>query len=454
MSPMKKPPGPRFTPLQVVRYLRDPVAFFDGLRRRYGDVVAFPFPHFGPVWLLTHPDGVKWAYRSKPGDMHAGEAQEPVLGPLFGDYSVFNLDGHEHLRARKLLLPPFHGEQVRGYEDLMREAAEREIARWPVGEPFSLRERQQYLALEVILRSVFGVYDERRIAEFQRCVTELTRTRAGNPFLWLPKLRFELRGLSPWARFLRRRQALWDLVHEEIERARRDPELESRQDVLARLLLARDEDGREMTRDELRDELVTVIHAGHESTATGLAWLFERVLRHPRVEERLRAELDAGETDEYLEATIQEALRVRPVIADTVRMSARELEYDGYRIPARTWIIPSIAAVQLRDDVFPDAHEFRPERFLGRSPGTYSWIPFGGGIRRCIGAPFATLEIKVIAQAILRNVRLVAPDQRPERNSLKGIVVIPARGARVVVKERLTPKPAPRRQAEAAPAAA
>lgn len=449
---MELPPGPRFAPLQVVRYLRDPVGFFEGLQHRYGDVVSFPFPYFGRVVLLTHPDGVKWAYKSNPKEMHAGEPQKPVLGPFFGDHSVFSLDEDEHMRARKLLLPPFRGDRIRGYEEIFRAAAEREVARWPVGKPFSLRERQQYLTLEMILRSVFGIDDDDLIAEFQHRVTDMTRTRAGSPFVWLPQLRVDKLGrLTPWGQFLRRRQRMYDLVFDQIDRAKRDPNLESRQDVLARLLQARYEDGSSMTRDELRDELMTVINAGHESTATAMSWVFERVLRHPRVEARLREEIEAGE-DAYLDATIQESLRVRPVIADTVRMSMQDMEFQGYRIPARSWIVASVAAVHMRDDVFPNASEFRPERFLGKSPGTYSWIPFGGGVRRCVGAPFASLEMKVILRTILQHARLRAPDQRDERMKLSGITVVPGRGTRVVLEERLTPRRRPAAAAEPVPA--
>ena len=441
MAATQLPPGPRFAPPQVVRYLADPIGFFHGLQRRYGDVVSFPFPYFGRVVLLTHPDGVKWAYRSKPSEMYAGEPQKPVLGPFFGDFSVFSLDEDEHMRHRKLLLPPFHGERVRSYTDLMREATEREIRRWPVGRPFSLRERQQYLTLEILLRSIFGIQDDALIEEFQHRITDMTRTRLGSPFVWIPSLRkLNLGPRGPWQVFLKRRAAVHELVLREIDRARSDPDLDSRDDVLASLVQARFEDGSAMTQEELRDELMTVVNAGHESTATALSWVFERILRHPRVERRLREEIEAGEDDAYLEATIKESLRVRPVIADTVRQARRDMEYGGYRIPKGSWVIPSVAAVHLRDDVFENAHEFRPERHLEGQAGTYSWIPFGGGVRRCIGAPFAMLEMKVIARTILASARLRAPDPRDEPMRLYGITVIPGRGTNIVVDERLRPR--------------
>jgi cytochrome P450 len=246
---------------------------------------------------------------------------------------------------------------------------------------------------------------------------------------------------TPWGRYLRAREHVYRLVYDEIDRAAADPGLDERDDVLALLLRARHEDGAPMKREELRDELMTVIAAGHETTATGLAWFFERVLRHPDVEERLRAEIEAGE-EAYLEATVREVLRVRPVIVDVVRRVKRDTTIAGVDVPADTYVVPAIALVHMSPDVYPDPHAFRPERFLAddgtvRPGGTYTWIPFGGGVRRCIGASFAQLELKTMARTILERVRLRAPDPRPEPRRGEHVSSIPARGTRVVVEERL-----------------
>jgi cytochrome P450 len=434
---MALPPGPRSAVIQGARFVRNPVGLLAGLQRRHGDAFTMPFPIWKRVVYFAHPDAIKQIFTGDPALFHSGEAIEPVLEPVVGRGSVFVLDEAEHMRERKLLLPPFHGERIRGYADTFAELAAREVERWPVGEPFALRRRMQPLTLEAILRTVFGVRDPERIARFQELVPGLARTSTA--IVMLPVLRHGSSRFLPWGRFLRARERLWKLVYDEIDRAQADPAIEERDDVLALMLQARREDGSGMTRDELRDELVTVIAAGHETTATGLSWLFERVLRHPEVEERLRAEIESG-GDEYLDATVRETLRVRPVVMDVVRRVKRETEIGGWRLPAETHVVPAIALVQRREDVYPDPLAFRPERWLGDAPPTtYTWIPFGGGVRRCIGASFAQLEMKVMARTILEHARLSAPDERPEPQRAEHVTVVPARGGRVVLDERLSP---------------
>jgi cytochrome P450 len=423
-----------------MRYTRNPLAFLEGMRRRYGDVFSVPYPTFGRPVYIADPDGIKAIYRGNPADFHAGEGNVGPLEPLMGSNSVFVLDDGEHMRERKLLLPRFHGERIQRYAEVMAQAAAREVDRWPVGAPFAMLPRMQSVALEVILRTVFGVTDPQRLALYHERVPQLGKI--ANLVVWVPAARRNLGRYSPWARFLRARGAMHELVLDEIERARRDPALEEREDILALLLQARHEDGSPMTRDELRDELMTVIAAGHETTATGLSWMFERVLRHPQVEERLRAELSAGE-DSYMEATVTEALRSRPVVTDTIRRVKRDVELSGWTLPAESFVIPSIALMHLREDVYPEPHAFRPERFLDSKPSTYTWIPFGGGVRRCIGAPFAMLEMRTIGRTILERTRLRASDPRPETPRARHVTITPSRGAEVVLEERLAPRAEP-----------
>jgi cytochrome P450 len=436
---MALPPGPRFTLLQAALLVRNPMRYLTGLRARYGDAFSVPYPSLGRMSYFAHPDAIKQIYTGDPARFHPGEAVEPILSPVVGHNSVFVLDEDEHMRERKLLLPPFHGERIRRYEETFAAIAAREVERWPLGEPFALRERMQRITLEAILRTVFGIQSEVVIERFQHAVQWMGRT--GNLVVWMPALRVDHVRVGPWARFLRARAMAYDLVHAEIDRARSDPRLDDRDDVLALLLRARREDGSGMSRDQLRDELMTVIAAGHETTATGLSWFFERVLRHAEVEERLREEIASGNGGEYLDAAVRETLRVRPVILDSVRRLTEPTTIAGWELPAGADVVPSIALVQLREDVYPDPHAFRPDRFLEKTPDPYTWIPFGGGVRRCVGAAFAQLELKVMARTILERTRLTAPDPAPEPPRAAHVSSVPARGTRVVVQERRDPAP-------------
>jgi cytochrome P450 len=436
MAAPQLPPGPRFAPLQALMLVREPIAYLERMRARYGDSFTIPVPLFGRIAYFSHPDVVAQIFRGDPAVLHAGEANVGPLGPVLGTSSVIVLDEEDHLRERKLLLPPFHGDRMHEYARTFAEAAADEVESWPLGEPFELRPRMQALSLEVLLRTVLGVHDRARLAEYHRRVAHMMSVT--NAIVWVQALRRDLGRWSPWGRFVRARGELDELIHEEIELGRADPAIAERDDVLSLLLQARREDGSPMTRQELRDELVTVLIAGHETTAMGLSWFFERVLRHPRVEERLRAEIAAGEED-YLEATVREVFRVRPPFFDVVRLTTRDVELGGWLIPARTYVGLSIPLVHGRADVYEEPREFRPERFLDESPGGHTWIPFGGSVRRCIGASFSLLEMKVIARAILEHARLRAPDARAERPKAHHVMLAPANGTRVVLDERLTP---------------
>jgi cytochrome P450 len=425
-APATRPPGstaPAF--LQGLRYMRDPLGYLSRLQRRYGDIYTVRFPFFGRIVYVASPELVKEVFTGSPDVFHAGEANATVLEPALGPSSVLTLDDEPHLQQRKLLLPPFHGERIRRYGELIRDVTRREMASWPVGEPFALRPSTQRITLSVILRAVFGIEDEARIDRatelidtFSDRVTVITK---------FPNLRRDLGPFSPWRRFLKARAELDEFLYEEIALRRAEAASEERDDVLSLLLGARHDDGSPMGDEELRDELLTVVGAGHETTATALAWAMERLLRTPAVAERLRDSIAAGQ-DDYLDATIRETLRVRPVINDVARKLTAPATVGGYELEAGSFVLPAIAALHYREDIFPAPHEFRPERFLDGRADNYAWIPFGGGIRRCVGAAFAEFEMRIVLREIVGRATLSAPDPAPEKVRIRNITISPAKG--------------------------
>jgi cytochrome P450 len=418
--------------VHALRYARDPLGFLIGYQRRYGDVFSVAFPYFGRLVYVAGPALVKTLFTGSPERLHAGEANATVLEPSLGPNSVLTLDEEPHMRQRKLLLPPFHGERIDRYGELMREITLREMEEWPVGEPFPLRPHTQRITLAVIMRAVFGVHDEERLLRFERLIDAFSARV--NLITAFPPLRRNLGRRSPWGRFLRARRALDEFIYEEIalRRAELDGAATARDDVLSLLLGARHEDGSPMSDEELRDELVTVLGAGHETTATGLAWAMERLLRNPQPMQRLRESLAAGE-EAYLEATVKETLRARPVVVDVARKLTAPLRIGDYELPAGTYAMAAIAALHYREDLFPEPDRFRPERFLDEKADTYSWIPFGGGVRRCIGAAFAEYEMRVVLRAILERAELSAPDPAAEKPRVRNITLAPGRGCLVTL---------------------
>ncbi len=430
------PPGPRLPPLlQAALVARDPYAFMRKRNRRYGDVFTSRFPFFGRIVYVADPELVKRVFTGDPATFHAGEANATVLGDPLGQHSLLTLDEDAHMSQRKLLLPPFHGERVRRHVELMAESTAREVATWPLGKPFALRPCMQRITLDVILRAVFGVHEGERMDRFREAIPKIADATGALDFL--PIFQRELGPWSPAVRFKRALEAVDVLIYEEIALRRAEPDAEQRDDVLSLLLSARHDDGSPMSDVELRDELMTLLTAGHETTATGLSWAFERLTRTPRVLERLTGDLD---DDAYLDAVVKETLRTRPVVMDVARLLKHDTEIGGYELPAGTIVLAAIAAMHARPQAYPDWEQFRPERFLDQDAQPYTWIPFGGGVRRCIGAIFAQTEMKVVLREVLRHVRLRADRPRPERPAIKHVTVVPARGARVVATERLAPQ--------------
>lgn len=429
------PPGPR-TPalLQMVRYARDPLGFLAKHQRSQGDIFTVRFPYFGKIVYVAGPDLVKALFTGSPATFHAGEANATVLEPALGPNSVLTLDDAPHMRQRKLLLPPFHGERIERYGELIVEMTRQEMESWPVGEEFAMRPHTTRITLAVIMRAVFGVHDADRLARFEGLIDEFAR-RVG-VITSLPMLRRNLGPFSPWTRFLRSRAALDEFIYEEIRLRRAEPGHEERDDVLSLLLEARDEDGNAMSDQELRDELVTILGAGHETTATGLAWAVELLNRNPAVLAKLRDSLAAG-SDDYLGATVKEVLRARPVLVDVGRKLTAPATIGGYELPEGSFVLAAIAALHYREDTFPEPHQFRPERFLDSKVDNYAWIPFGGGIRRCIGAAFAEYEMRTILREFVQRAELRPARPKPEKVRIRNITLAPAKDTRVVFERRL-----------------
>jgi cytochrome P450 len=425
------PPGPRLPRIvQTAGFILGGVRFLEACRRRYGDIVTMGTLFDSGFVMIFDPALVKEVFQGSNQQLHAGEANA-LLGPVLGERSVLLLDGAEHLRHRRLMLPTFHGEQMRAWTSAMIEAADVEIDAWPVGDPFSMLERMQAATLRVIIRVVFGYEPGAEADELQRRLRAMIEPVARPRGLVLLQLlgRFggEKRALSS---FEERRRQVDELLYAEIARRRAEPGLEARTDVFSALLVAEDEQGQRLTDREVRDELITLLLAGHETTAVGLAWTFDLLLHSPGVHKRA----SEGD-DEYLDAVVKESLRIRPVIPGVGRVVRdRPFALGGYEIPVGMEVNPSIRVIHRRADLYPDPDAFRPERFLGpAAPDTYTWIPFGGGTRRCLGASFALTEMRIVLRRVLERCALRPADAALDEPTFRGITVAPKNGAQAVL---------------------
>jgi cytochrome P450 len=474
--PLAEPPaealprGPRLPPLALTLvWSFAPTWVMDQCARRLGDTFTIKFwPSGRKLVLVSDPDAVKTVFTAPPEVAPSAAGSSPIAA-IMGPSSVITLTGREHMRQRKLLLPPFHGERMREYADVIVQATRRSMAEWPLGEPMKLSERTRAITLEVILRAVFGVEAD-RMGALREAIGGLL-----GPSQTVALVVYALRRPTnepPTGTIGRALDHLDTVIYEEIARRRAQADLGERTDILSLLLLARDEDGEAMTDQELRDELVTLLLAGHETTATSVAWAIERLVRHPDKLARLVAEIDAAsgartpgrtledassgahpeghkqagrqaaQDDAYMQAVISETLRVRPVVPLVVRVLQEPLSVGAHVLPTGTRVVPSIYLTNRNPSVYEAPEEFRPERFLDNPPETFSWIPFGGGIRRCIGASFATLEMKLMLATMLGELApsLAARDarwaRRGEWNRRRAITLVPSRGTRVVWRRR------------------
>jgi len=429
------PPEVKRSPLsQTLRWSFRPIAFMEDSRRRHGDAFGVRFLGFErPMYLISDPEAIKALYREPSHGLPPG--RNLVLEPIVGSKSLLIQEGAEHLSRRRLMLPPFHGERMRSYEETMNEIVEAEIDGWPLNREFPIHARMQALTLEVILRVVFGVSSGPRLERLRQMLSTVLQETAspGRQVLGLALQR--LGGPGMFARFEGQLREVDDLLLAEIAEHRDRPDLEEREDILSMLMQAEFEDGTRMEDRELRDQLMTLLLAGHETTATALAWTFDLLLRHPSVLARLRESLAAGEED-YLRATISESLRLRPVIPLAGRRLSKELAVDGMTLPEGSDVTPAIWLTHTRPDVYPDPFAFKPERFLEDAPDTYSWIPFGGSVRRCIGATFAEFEMRVVLREVLTRCELHKASPEPERTGRRNITLSPRDGTPVVVTDR------------------
>ncbi|HYW05286.1 MAG TPA: cytochrome P450 [Gammaproteobacteria bacterium] len=429
---MNLPAGPRAPGLlQTLRWAFDPIGFMESCARRYGDMFTVNLGPIGPMVMITDPELIRGVFGGDARTWHTA-TDSSTVADVVGPSSVLVLQEDAHLRQRRLLLPPFHGERMRAYGDVIAGIAREEIARWPRYQPFALHPHMQSITLDVILRAVFGLEDGRRQEELRGLLIEFLRT-SQSARTQVPLLRTLSGDVQ---RLTGRMEAINAVLFREIaeRRARRDTA--ERSDILSLLLQAEDDNGEGMSDAELRDELITLLLAGHETTATSLAWAFERLLRNPDAMQRLHLELDSGDAGDYLDAVVRETLRCRPVVPLTARRLAATTELGGRSWPAGTTLAPCIYLTNRRPDVYPDPEAFRPERFLGGAPDPYRWIPFGGGRRRCIGANFAMFEMKVVIRTVLERVVLEATDPAPEPIHRRNITLTPRHGTRVIAHPR------------------
>ena len=401
--------------------------FVDGMPTPLRRVFTLGNTMMGEMVYLADPADIKAVFAGDPRIFHAGEANS-MLGGLLGDSSVLVIDDDVHRERRRLMMAPFHRDAVARQAELMAEIAAENIAGWPVGESFPVAPKTSEITLEVILRTVIGASDPVRLAALRDAMPRLLRV---GPWESLAIAKPSLLSRFPWRRFARNIEESDRLLYAEIAERRADPDIAERTDALAMLIQAGG-----MSDKELRDQLITLLVAGHDTTATGLAWALERLTRHPAILAKAVAAAEAGDAagDEYLDAIAKETLRIRPVVPDVGRILKEPVEVAGYQLPAGVMVVPSITSVHADPNVYPDPDKFDPDRMVGATLSPTTWFPFGGGNRRCLGAGFAMVEMRIVLREILRRVELAATAEPGEKTRLKHVIMTPARGGRITVR--------------------
>ena len=431
---MPLPPGPTTRPaVQTARWAARPIAFLEDCRRRYGDTFSLTFVGFErPMVMVSDPEAVRALYSGRENGLPPGRSLS--LEPVLGARSVLLLEGQAHLQRRKLMLPPFHGDRMRASEPEVEGIVSTEIDRWPLHAAFPIHTAMQAITLEVILRVVFGVTDDERARRLRELLPGLLGSFS-SPLVQIGMLLAgRLPGVDPRARLRKALEPVDALLYEQIAERRAAGD-EDGDDILSMLLTARFEDGEPMSDDELRDQLMTLLVAGHETTATGLAWTVDLLGRHPDAAARLREEIAAGD-DRYLRAVVTESLRLRPVVPLAGRRLSTPIVAGEHELPVGTDVTASIWLAHTRPEAYPEPYAFRPERFLDTKPDTYSWIPFGGGVRRCLGAAFAEWEMRIVLAALATRCDLRLADPAPERIVRRNVTFSPKKGTRVVLDAR------------------
>jgi cytochrome P450 family 135 len=426
--------------LQALGWAQRPLPFMRTSRERHGDIFTLRIRRGRPWVFLTDPRDIGKVLTISPELVRAGAGEaNPLLGPLLGPRSVMLLDEPEHMTHRKFMLPAFHGERMRSYGEMMVEVAREEIAKWPLGEPFAIWPRMQSISMEVVLRAVFGTTSSEQIEHLRVLLRRLTDW-LNEPSRLALLTTFGARWLTRNAGFRAVIEPVEAALLDEVGRRRRSPGRAEEEGILSLLEQAYDEHGAPMTDQELRDELITLVSDG--PTATSLAWVFERLLRHPQKLDRLREEVLAGTDDTYTDAVVKEILRLCPAVALVMRGLVEPTTLAGYTIPAGTIVAPCIYLLHHREDIYTHPYAFMPERFLDRSPENYTWLPFGSGVRRCVAASFAQLEMKRVIQTVLSEVDLRAASPGSERATRSSIAFVPDQSGRVIATRR-TPATGP-----------
>jgi cytochrome P450 len=431
-DPVRLPPGPRIPKAVMgLAFVAARHRLITAIGRRFGSTFTINLPVFGETVVVSDRALIKELFTANSDLL----ARASNLGAVLGPGSTFSLDGDDHRARRKLLVPPFHGKRMAGYEAIVEEEVMREIAGWPEGREFETLEPMMRITLNAILRAVFGAQGT-AFDELRRLLPPMVPL-ASRMAVMPPAVRRDLGPWSPWGKVQRSRRRYNEIIADLIADARSDPAFDERNDVLALMLQARYEDGAPISDDHIADELLTLLAAGHETTATTLAWTVERLRRHPRLLSRLTAEVDAGAT-ELTQATIWEVQRTRPVVEATVRAARQRIRLGDWVIPQGNKVIASIAMAHLSEENFVDPEKFSPDRFLGTNPDTHTWIPYGGGIRRCIGAAFANMEMTVTLRTLLREFEVGTTYAPDERRHSRGVATAPGQGGRAVVYRRGT----------------
>jgi cytochrome P450 family 135 len=428
--PPELPRGPLW---QTLAWSFRPLAFMARARREIGDAFSVRFVGFErPMVMISDPAAIKALYTERRNGLPPGRSF--ALEPILGARSVLLLEGEEHIARRRLMLPPFHGERMRSYEATVGEIVAAEIDSWQLGREFPIHSRMQAVTLEVILRAVFGVSEGPRLDVLRRLLRNLL-AETGSTRVQLRSLFARRLNADPLGEIRERLAEVDEALFAEIAEHRRRDDLEQRDDILSMLMTATFEDGTAMDDQELRDQLMTLLLAGHETTATALAWTFDLLLRHPTELGRLRTSLEAGE-EAYLKATIAESLRLRPVVPLAGRRLAEDLVTDELELPAGTDVTAAIWLTHTNAELYPEPFAFRPERFLEAAPETYAWIPYGGGIRRCLGAAFAEFEMRIALREVILRCDLRKASPAPEKTGRRNITFSPRAGTPVVVESR------------------
>ncbi len=449
MSAQQLPDGPQTHPwLQTFQWLSSPLEYMEDCAKRYGDLFTLRLgQNSTPQVFISNPQAIQQIFNTTPKQLDSGEAAG-VKSPLLGQQSLLALDGKPHQRQRKLLTPPLHGERMLAYGHLIGNITAQVTSQWQIGEPFTVLPFMQEISFQVILKAVFGLEDGSRYEKLKELLIAILNPKTPiirTVLLLFPSLRQDLGAWSPWGKYLRLRQQIDELIYAEIQERKAQPD-PSRTDILSLMMSARDEAGEPMTDLELRDELMTLLVAGHETTATSLAWAFYWVHHLPQVREKLLEELDKlGENPDpntifqlpYLNAICCETLRLYPVAISALnRVVKSPLQIGGYKFEPGTLLIPSIYLTHHREDLYPQPKQFKPERFLERQFTPYEYLPFGGGNRRCIGMALALFEMKLVLVTILSHWQMELADSKPVQPIRKGLLFGPAGGVRMVVKKK------------------